>query len=391
MLYEETISVTFPNSTTSVVENPLAYYRFHPIEGAGLRPPFDTSETTVRTSFQSLEEEMGFWAPDLRQSLYQLLTQYQSYNLFSNTGSGGSFIGSVESLHDGIHGTISGHMGRVPSAAFDPIFWLHHANVDRLIAIWQHLYPDTYVEPAAQWSGTWTTPAGAILDVNSDLTPFHSNEQGDYLTSVDVRFTDSMGYVYPELAGNPSNDTLKATINALYAPETTSITKRQAGVPRIAISPEQPRTYLCAIEAPHAFVGTYNVEVFLGDITTAPNEWTKDPNFVGGHSMLTLHENHHVVKGSVVLTPALQKKYSEGDLKGLETDEIVEYLKKNLHWRVQQGTDEIPREEVPNFKVTVLSTEVKPAASASDFPTYVGGFKEHSEVTAGRPGGATLL
>ena len=25
---------------------------------------------------------------------------------------------------------------------FDPIFWLHHCNVDRMYALWQALHPD---------------------------------------------------------------------------------------------------------------------------------------------------------------------------------------------------------------------------------------------------------
>ena len=29
-------------------------------------------------------------------------------------------------------------------SAFDPIFWLHHTNIDRLFSIWQAIYPDRY-------------------------------------------------------------------------------------------------------------------------------------------------------------------------------------------------------------------------------------------------------
>ena len=36
--------------------------------------------------------------------------------------------GSIESIHNRYHGLCGGegHMSRVPVAAFDPIFWLHH-------------------------------------------------------------------------------------------------------------------------------------------------------------------------------------------------------------------------------------------------------------------------
>ena len=33
--------------------------------------------------------------------------------------------------------TTGGLMGSVPTAAFDPVFWVHHANVDRLWRVWE--------------------------------------------------------------------------------------------------------------------------------------------------------------------------------------------------------------------------------------------------------------
>lgn len=64
------------------------------------------------------------------------LPKYKDYATFSNKAvrknKEGEFqptvFGSVESLHDDYHGHCGGdgHMGRVPVAAFDPVFWLHH-------------------------------------------------------------------------------------------------------------------------------------------------------------------------------------------------------------------------------------------------------------------------
>jgi hypothetical protein len=34
---------------------------------------------------------------------------------------------------------------QVPTAAFDPVFWLHHANMDRLLWLWQQRFPDIWV------------------------------------------------------------------------------------------------------------------------------------------------------------------------------------------------------------------------------------------------------
>jgi tyrosinase len=38
--------------------------------------------------------------------------------------------------HDGVHGALGGDMAQVGPASRDPIFYLHHANVDRLWAMW---------------------------------------------------------------------------------------------------------------------------------------------------------------------------------------------------------------------------------------------------------------
>lgn len=42
--------------------------------------------------------------------------------------------------------------------AFDPIFFLHHCNVDRILALWEHVYP-------LYWIGTkgYETPSGSLV------------------------------------------------------------------------------------------------------------------------------------------------------------------------------------------------------------------------------------
>jgi tyrosinase len=53
------------------------------------------------------------------------------------------FTGTVERMpHNSVHGMIGDElrgMGTVPWAAADPIFWLHHCNIDRLWASWNAL------------------------------------------------------------------------------------------------------------------------------------------------------------------------------------------------------------------------------------------------------------
>ena len=50
---------------------------------------------------------------------------------------GASPHGRLESTpHDSVHGVIGGFMGSFGTAARDPIFWAHHANIDRLWDVW---------------------------------------------------------------------------------------------------------------------------------------------------------------------------------------------------------------------------------------------------------------
>lgn len=49
----------------------------------------------------------------------------------------GTFSDRLDSIHGTIHMWVGGHMSRIPFAAYDPIFWAHHAMVDRLWRIWQ--------------------------------------------------------------------------------------------------------------------------------------------------------------------------------------------------------------------------------------------------------------
>jgi tyrosinase len=47
------------------------------------------------------------------------------------------FSAQLEGLHDRVHVWTGGHMGMIPFAAFDPIFWAHHTMVDRVWRLWQ--------------------------------------------------------------------------------------------------------------------------------------------------------------------------------------------------------------------------------------------------------------
>ena len=123
---------------------------------------------------QALDSHM----PSFQQRLYNLFANYNNYSSFSNeawipSDNNGSYD-SVESLHDSIHtlgGGNFGHLSIIQYSAFDPLFMLHHVNVDRIFAMWQVLYNDSYVKPMQAVYPSHTTsssPFSSSRDTSSD-------------------------------------------------------------------------------------------------------------------------------------------------------------------------------------------------------------------------------
>lgn len=89
-------------------------------------------------------------------------------------------------------------MSALDVSAYDPIFWLHHCNVDRLWAIWGALNPNSYVEPGAVGSDSFTAKTGTIEDVNTQLKPFWDGSGTKFWNSTGVKETITFNYAYPE-------------------------------------------------------------------------------------------------------------------------------------------------------------------------------------------------
>src|SRR5215471_12396668 len=47
------------------------------------------------------------------------------------------FTSSLEGVHNGVHVWVGGTMGFIATAPADPVFWMHHCNIDRLWWEWQ--------------------------------------------------------------------------------------------------------------------------------------------------------------------------------------------------------------------------------------------------------------
>jgi len=80
---------------------------------------------------------------------------------------------------------------------FDPIFFLHHANIDRIYAFWEYVFQEYWfgsgvivngqVQPFIQLGGTFDEDKNAKINNTTDLTPFRKSDS-EYWNSDDTRF-----------------------------------------------------------------------------------------------------------------------------------------------------------------------------------------------------------
>ena len=88
-------------------------------------------------------------------------------------------------IHGAVGATPGGLMRRVDTAALDPIFWLHHANVDRLWGEWLEL--DGRANPQ---EADWLEEPFRFRDENGGSVR---------ITSAEVVSTEELGYEYEEV------------------------------------------------------------------------------------------------------------------------------------------------------------------------------------------------
>jgi tyrosinase len=72
------------------------------------------------------------------------------------------FTLKLEWLHNGVHTWVGGTMSDIRTSAADPLFWLHHANIDRIYTLWQTTHPDNPDHiPNLSWPDTVMDPWSA--------------------------------------------------------------------------------------------------------------------------------------------------------------------------------------------------------------------------------------
>ncbi|KAK6530632.1 hypothetical protein TWF281_007471 [Arthrobotrys megalospora] len=391
---QATVSVVTPDGTKSI-NNPLFAYRFKGEENKPFRAPFVGAKLTTRgtLTFTGSTNEA---AADAAMQAGFITRRQQTYNNLMSTTSFNDFCSSLEVIHNQVHVEIGGEGGGsmyyLAYSAFDPIFWLHHNNIDRLMAIWQAANPDLRLA-RGRAVGTFQRRVQAGItqdDENTPLYPF-KHPDGSWWTSkdvADVRAIWDYGYGFPEVPCDRTEDTkdeldLFSTtqINALYKPPSLAAAKRA--------ETESRSEWNVNIVVDQAEMSeTFSIYVFLGKVPTDPAEWIKADTKLGTLSVLgnpDMQRVSNIQTAIIPITALLKEKQVEGT-----EEEINEYLKKNLAWRAMSGGKEIDVTKLKTLKVGVtvntitISTDESVKAEFSD-PVLV------TKITEDKKAGVTTL
>jgi tyrosinase len=275
---------------------------------------------------------------------------------------------------------------------FDPIFFLHHCNVDRMLSLWSAVHSGVWVSqgPALD-GGSWTIAENSPINSKTskssisthtfpcsqcilDLTPFWNSQTG-FWDSAETVQTSGLNYTYPEFNGlDLGNKQAVATtianyINRQYGggqfvsprslPGVSLFAQPPAAEGAQAVAPQSVPTsrgappahgapsviydWAARIHAKKFELGHgYAVLIFLGEVPDDEEQWRTCPSFVGVHCAFV---NGHtdqcancreqeglVAEGFVHLNEGIAK---HSGLSSYEPSVVAPYLKNNLHWRVQ--------------------------------------------------------
>jgi tyrosinase len=381
VLSQDEVSILLPpQAQEGMFRNPFYWYPFKAGETDALSAPTSvdlgpfsiwqktlrhptTQEADATSDISSLKETLKSREAGIRYDTERLfsLNTWKEFSVENET------TNSLEAIHGEIHDLVGrlvrgGHMSKVAFAAFDPIFYMHHAQVDRLVAMWyaQH----------------------QLWAPNADHPPFRKFQDA-FWASEDIRQTEVFNYRY--LPGNVSG-----------LSEGDSI-----------------REWTVRIRCKKFEVGgNFSVLLFLKDsedpedpevpdvppLPANPNKWFFAPTFIGAFDTFvndtpeecTNCQEHaqDIISGFVHINESITKNRYAGTLDPV----VVEpFLTKRLNWRVLKadGTEVDISSSFTSLVVDVMATPLTrrvgvPFPEAGEPVIFDG-------ITRGKPGGSALV
>ncbi|KAF2663037.1 Di-copper centre-containing protein [Lophiostoma macrostomum CBS 122681] len=421
MFTAPTVQVVGTNGSSQTIANPLHHFDFPDIISNDFERQWVNFNSTLR--WPSSDMANATTQDDRFIANFKTNRQFYHDQLSGHLAFAGSMNEfskvRLEPLHGNIHYTIGGapppadqsdgHMWPTDYSAFEPTFWLHHCNVDRIFAIWQALRPSSYFEPdnVGTAENSWIVQSQTV-DAETPLLPFW-NTPSSYWTTNGVRNTTVLGYAYPETQrwNYPSDDAYRRAVNktvsSLYSSSVrkslTGETGQAGGVFGHILDQESAYTdWTIFTEGSRAdFTASFYVRFSLIGVESANGtpevgSWVvilPSPNKDSGSASTKRESSTDLgFKGTVSLTASLLDQIAAGNLSSLDAGDVVPFLTNKLTWEVYMGGKLVPSTNVPSLAVQVTSSTVQ-IPDDSDTPmVYKDELVAHSDITSGKSGNA---
>lgn len=355
--------------------------------------------------------------PELQQRLYILFSNYHDFNAFSNkawaASQHGANLDSIEAVHDIIHlyGGLKGHMTYVPLSSFDPLFFLHHTMTDRLVAMWQVLNPDAWIQPMANGETSYTAPKGTMQDSTSPLVPFYATPD-TFWTSDLSRTTEVFGYVYADThphigdrgalqqslihkinnwygGSSPAGIAMKDSrlrVAALKSADKLGSPLASNGTHNIKLAAADPLAHEIVRDGEYtewianvqvnveALDGVFAVHFFIDLPASDPADWMLAQNQIGSVGIFAMNRStgsQSKISGTLPLTSALMKLVATGTLPCLDADAVTPFLQRTLQVGVLSSNDSVVElAHVDGLHIEITSTRVQLPKSQLEFPIW---------------------
>lgn len=236
--------------------------------------------------------------------------------------------------HNAVHVFVEGLMGRPETAALDPIFWLHHANIDRLWSEWIGMPGVHHVDPT---DAAWRSFSFSFFDEHRQEVSLHC---ADVLETA-----ANLGYTYdtepappppPPRPGTPTPPTVttvspaeRRMIGATPADVTLTGEPTTVSVP---IAPEAAQGFAANV---HAYLNVEEIEgkrnpgvsyLVYADLEGGEPPHPESPHYLGTLSFFGIErarepvgdEAPHALQASYDITPIARELEAQGKWAGHE-------------------------------------------------------------------------
>ena len=351
--------------------------------------------------------------------VYKLLVGEGNWTFFATEASINnldSSNSSIETPHNDIHNAIggrsrnntiaNGHMVVTDISSFDPIFWLHHANVDRLTAIWQALHDDEYVRPTENKKGTYYIPSNTIETEDTPLAPFRQDNTSIMWTAAKARMVTTFGYTYPELQppgdkGKPSIATVRAKVDELYnsrgnistsryrmsVRRSTSLAQVMSDVHidtalQLGVNNLEVQWYLRIRASDRWILNQVAVYVFVGRAPPEERTWGQAKNLIGSYVPSSTFDSSHDSQLTfdtfdIPCTHTIAAARDRGVLRSIFPQAVVPFLMSRVEVRLLPLSSTLkPSTMSSGIHVTIESQQIQPRQAWNDAPIY-GALESH--------------